>query len=94
MKLLAVFACSFAALGVRLTIRVINRRERWAKRTLLIVTLGSLVFYVLALGPVVYLDQRGLISQTEFELLVFPFKLCSDLFYASVEWWQGLAGKP
>ena len=88
------FAYSFAALGLWLTIRVINRRERWAKRMLLCVILGSPALYLLALGPAVYLGERGLISQTELQLLAFPYNLWLNLYGAYLERWADLAGPP
>ena len=43
-------AVAFAALCVWLTVRIINRRERWAKRTLAAVVVVP-VLYVLSIGP-------------------------------------------
>jgi hypothetical protein len=40
----------FAAVCVWLTVRIINRKERWAKRTLAVV-IGLPALYVLSVGP-------------------------------------------
>jgi hypothetical protein len=60
-----------AALGVFyfwLIIRVINRRERWAKRTAAALTLVALVLgYPASIGPAVWLASRGYISSASWE---------------------------
>ena len=43
-------AVAFAAICVWLTVRVVNRRERWAKRTLATVV-GLPLLYVASFGP-------------------------------------------
>jgi hypothetical protein len=48
---LSIFAVAFAAFCVWLTVRIINRRERWAKWTLAAVV-GVPVLYVVSFGPV------------------------------------------
>ncbi len=48
--LLPALAIAFAAFCVWLTVRTFNRRERWAKWTL-VTTLGLPVLYVLSFGP-------------------------------------------
>jgi hypothetical protein len=48
--LLPALAVTFAAFCVWLTVRVINRRERWAKR-MLVVVVGLPVLYVASFGP-------------------------------------------
>src|SRR6185369_425653 len=52
--LLPALAVAFAAFCVWLTVRVVNRRERWAKRTLA-VTLSLPLLYVLSFGPACWL---------------------------------------
>jgi hypothetical protein len=48
---LPALAASFAAFCVWLAVRIVNRRERWAKRTLAIVLFGTPALYVLSFGP-------------------------------------------
>ena len=49
---LAAFGLSFAALCVWLTVRIVNRRERWAKWTLAILVLFTIaIAYPLSYGP-------------------------------------------
>jgi hypothetical protein len=58
--LLPALAVAFAAFCVWLTVRIVNRRERWAKWTLAAVV-GVPVLYVLSFGPAVYMAARGLL---------------------------------
>lgn len=46
----AVVGAGFAAVAIWLTVRIVNRRERWAKRTLAAV-IGLPVLYILSFGP-------------------------------------------
>jgi hypothetical protein len=46
-----IFGVVFAAFCVWLTVRIVNRRERWAKRTLVAVIVGLPVLYVASFGP-------------------------------------------
>jgi len=55
--LLPALAISFAAFCVWLTVRIINRRERWAKWTLAAV-LGLPLLYVLGFGPACWIATR------------------------------------
>ncbi|HEY3965718.1 MAG TPA: hypothetical protein VGM05_14265 [Planctomycetaceae bacterium] len=57
---LSVFGAAFAALCVWLTVRVVNRRERWAKWTaaMLLVVLS----YPVSVGPVSWISAHGWIS--------------------------------
>src|SRR5512144_358113 len=48
--LLPALAVAFAAFCVWLTVRIINRRERWAKWTVVAVV-GLPVLYILSFGP-------------------------------------------
>jgi|SRR5579872_5873072 len=48
---------AFAALCVWLTVRIVNRRERWAKRTLVVAVLLP-VLYILSFGPVCWISSR------------------------------------
>ena len=48
---LSVFGFAFAAICVWLTVRIINRRERWAKRTAVGLIVGLPLLYVASFGP-------------------------------------------
>lgn len=48
---------AFAALCVWLTVRIVNRRERWAKRGA--IALGAFVVYTLSFGPVCWINSRA-----------------------------------
>src|SRR5262245_12184439 len=50
---LLIFATAFAALCVWLTVRIVNRKERWAKWTLATMLLAS---YTLSIGPAAWLN--------------------------------------
>jgi len=54
---LFVLPVAFAALCVWLAVRIVNRRERWAKWTLA-VTVGVPVLYVLSFGPACWKFSR------------------------------------
>ena len=51
---LSIFSVALAALCVWLTVRIVNRRERWAKWTLATVIVMP-VLYVLSIGPAAWL---------------------------------------
>ena len=55
----ATFGVAFAAFGIWLTVRIVNRRERWAKRTMVVLVL-VLAAYPLSIGPVIWLAHNGL----------------------------------
>jgi hypothetical protein len=55
-NLLPALAVAFAAFCVWLTVRIINRRERWAKGTAVVV--GLPVLYVMSFGPACWLTSR------------------------------------
>jgi hypothetical protein len=50
MTILNIIGVAFAALCVWLTVRIVNRRERWAKWTLAVMV-GLPMLYVLSFGP-------------------------------------------
>ena len=55
---LAVSEIAFAAFCVWLGVRIVNRRERWAKRTAIVIVL-LLSLYVLSSGPTRWIAIRG-----------------------------------
>jgi len=48
---LLVLAVAFGACCIWLTVRIVNRRERWAKWTAVALVLGLPLLYVLSIGP-------------------------------------------
>src|SRR5690242_3734333 len=62
--LLAILAVAFAALCVWLSVRIVNRRERWAKWTWATV-LGLPVLYVASFGPACWWVSRVQVTQEQ-----------------------------
>ncbi len=58
--MLPALAVTFIAFCIWLTVRIINRRERWAKR-MAVATAVLLLAYPLSEGPANWLDRRGLL---------------------------------
>ena len=56
---LAIFGVAFAAFCVWLGVRIVNRREPWAKRTLATVIVGLPVLYVASFGPACWSVDAG-----------------------------------
>ena len=56
---LPALAVAFAAFCVWLTVRIINRRERWAKWTAVALLVGAPPLYLLSWGPTCWLASRG-----------------------------------
>lgn len=83
MTLLLLVTTAVAAFWVWLTVRVLNRRERWAKWTLALVV-GLPLLYVASFGPACWLADRGLIAR-EIPLLVYD-PLSSFLAAFDAEW--------
>jgi hypothetical protein len=59
--LFSVLGMAIAALCVWLTVRIINRRERWSKRTLAAVV-GVPMLYIMSFGPACWFGQRRMLS--------------------------------
>ena|SRR5436190_17578557 len=60
---LAFFGVAFAAFCVWLTVRLVNRRERWAKWTAAVLVV-VLTAYPLSIGPVIWLSRSGWIPES------------------------------
>jgi len=71
MALLLLLAASFAASCIWLTVRVVNQRERWAKRTLAGLIVGMPLMYVLSFGPACWLTARPLRVAPEPAMIVY-----------------------
>lgn len=71
-------AVGFAAFCVWLGVRIINRKERWAKWMLAAVLATAFVCYPLSVGPAEGLRQRGIIAGETLEML--------REFYGPISW--------
>jgi hypothetical protein len=56
--LISVLGIAFAAFCVWLTVRIVNRRERWAKWTLAGVTIGLPLLYAISIGPACWMTLQ------------------------------------
>ena len=56
-RVMLMLTTGVAAFFLWLTLRIINRRERWAKRTLAALV-GTLALYVLSIGPACWVSSR------------------------------------
>jgi hypothetical protein len=74
---LPTLSVAFIAFCIWLTVRIINRRERWAKRTAACVGVLVPTLYLLGTGPVVWLADRDYLSDSMMEQI--------DLFYLPLE---------
>jgi hypothetical protein len=94
--ILSTLAVAFAALCVWLTVRIVNRRERWANWTLALLVLP--VCYCLSTGPVVWLYMEDLLpSWADVALRWFYLPLywieqyspdwAVNTWWAYAEWW-------
>ena len=75
---LTIFAVALAAFVVWLTIRIVNRRERWAKWTLVAVVVVAFVGYPMSIGPVRWLVGRGYLPSWTFTTI--------STVYAPFDW--------
>jgi hypothetical protein len=48
------FGIALLAFSVWLAVRLVNRRERWVKRTAISLLVGCVLIYPLSLGPVTF----------------------------------------
>jgi hypothetical protein len=89
---LPALAVAFAAICVWLTVRVVNRRERWAKWTA--VAIGLSVFYVASFGPacwlISHLGHGGGLLPTIYHPLLVIMRIGEEenerLFCAAYSW--------
>ena len=93
--LLPALVVAFAAFCVWLTVRIVNRRERWAKR-ILAATLLLPVLYVGSFGPACWLVGRRVLPES---ILTTAYRPCVFLALdglAPVQntlwWWTELCG--
>ncbi|HEY3965188.1 MAG TPA: hypothetical protein VGM05_11605 [Planctomycetaceae bacterium] len=87
--LLPVLAVVFAAFCVWLTVRIVNRRERWAKWTLA-GAVGVPVLYVASFGPIVWLADREIIAKPRAATILGP--IIGEIGPDNVLWSYGQLG--
>src|SRR5262245_28280537 len=80
MVVLPALGVAFVALVVWLTVRIINRRERWAKWTLAGTLIGVPILYVLGFGPVCWLYDSDWLADDD-----SPFAIAREV-YSPVLW--------
>jgi hypothetical protein len=92
---LPALAFAFAAFCVWLTVRIVNRRERWAK-WMLAAVVGIPVLYIVNFCPACWLWDHELISDELMMLLYRPLTVCvqhfPDWFGNSILWWGTVGG--
>jgi hypothetical protein len=80
---LSTLAVAFAAFCVWLTVRIVNRRERWAKWTLAVVV-GLPVLYVASFGPACWICSRLRVRDRHVRFVAVPmayYPVGSACFY-------------
>jgi hypothetical protein len=75
--LLPALAVAFAAFCVWLTVRIVNRREQWAKRTLAGL-IGLPVLYFASFGPICWLQDRRILPPMLAQRIYGPLGLILD----------------
>ncbi|HEY2250726.1 MAG TPA: hypothetical protein VGH74_06680 [Planctomycetaceae bacterium] len=91
-SLLTALAVAFAAFCVWLTVRIVNRRERWAKWTLAVIV-GVPVLYVASIGPAwrIYAHSKSPILGRCYYSFYSPIGLCCpDQMQPALDWYLGL----
>jgi len=99
---LAVSGVAFAAFCVWLTVRIVNRRERWAKWTLAAMIVGLPALYVAGFGPAIWLHVRlgapewsKAIIESVYEPLIWMVEHgpqgISEAYQKYGRWWIDLA---
>ncbi|MBI3862942.1 MAG: hypothetical protein HY290_13710 [Planctomycetia bacterium] len=88
--LLPALAVAFAAFCVWLTVRIVNRKERWAKWTLAAVV-GLPVLYVASFGPACWMCDRDVLSERFVLWAYSPLAKATidDYFPPSIYIWYG-----
>lgn len=94
---LPAFVVAFAACCIWLTVRIINRRERWAKRTALALLAGLPLLYVLSVGPAKWLNHRHWLPESAVASFFGPLYRIYEHAPASIQngtdWYIGLWAK-
>ena len=94
-SIIAALAIAFAAFCVWLTVRIVNRRERWAK-WMLAASLALAAAYPLSIGPLQWLDQRSPLpgwADKPIEIIYAPLSWTtqrSEVANAAIDWYIDL----
>jgi hypothetical protein len=85
---------ALAAFCIWLSVRIVNRRERWARRTAFALLVGLPMLYGLSIGPAKWLDDRHLVSESTTESLFGPLSWLYEHAPSSIQratdWYIGL----
>ncbi len=74
----------YVALLIWLTVRIVNRKERWAKWTLAVVV-GLLVLYVLSFGPACWIYSRTFEQESSSTV----WDIAHRIYYPILRQWDG-----
>jgi hypothetical protein len=95
---LAIFGLAFAAFCLWLTVRIVNRRERWAKWTLATVV-GVPVLYAAGFAPLFWIDAQAHVESNSSvanacRIYAAPVKIIFDegpyQIHDAIDWCRGL----
>jgi hypothetical protein len=89
---LAIFGVALAALCVWLTVRIVNRREKWAKRTAVVLLWVLLFVYPFSIGPIACIVNHDILPASWKPALV---EIYSPIIWAvnhGPQWLQDAAG--
>jgi hypothetical protein len=86
---LPIFGFALAAFCVWLTVRIVNRRERWAKWTA--VGLAVVLLYPLSIGPACWISSRTNTGAAGVSVVYRPLTWCmshSEQIAHSIHWYS------
>jgi len=89
---IAIFGVAFTAFCVWLVVRIVNRRERWAKWAA-VVLVSTPVLYVLSTGPVVWYCRGDGDLPGWLTIIYWPLRLMPDgpeFVEDAFDWYIGL----
>jgi hypothetical protein len=93
---LAVLGLAFTAFVVWLTVRIVNRRERWAKRVAISLVVAAVV-YPLSIGPATWLNERELLPNAALSSIYLPlfwmYEHAPRSLQAAADWYIGVWSK-
>jgi len=96
--ILTVLSVAFAALCVWLTVRTVNRRERWAKRMLAALLVGTPVLYVASFGPAIWLTKLDSPWAPQTAAIYWPLGRAlvnaPEVIREPLGWYAGLFAQP
>ena len=91
--LILALATAYAAFCIWLTVRIVNRRERWAK-WLLAILIGLPTFYVVSVGPACWISSRTQSGDSMVSTIYGPLELvCSEFSFTkkAFNWYSQIA---